>query len=181
MAMKMIMSLPDRWLCGGGDTPFFWTKKRGNKMSHVVGIDFAVDSLDHLAKAAEACGCELVRNQKTWKWYGQWMDDYDKEDAAYKRLGVSPQDYGRCEHAIRVRGDKSAYEVGVIKNPNGDGFRLVWDFYGSQGAALQSKIGKAGSELTSQYTFVRISQEAKQRGKLATMTRKDSKIVITVK
>jgi len=150
-------------------------------MSHVVAVDFAVDSLDHLAVAAEACGCELIRNQKTWKWYGKWMNDYDSDDAAYKKIGIKPEDYGKCEHAIRVKGDKDAYEVGVVKNPTGPGYRLVWDFFGGSGAALQEKIGKAGSELTAQYTFGRISHEAKKRGKLATMTRKENKIVITVR
>jgi len=110
-------------------------------MSHVAKIDIKITDLDALEKAAADCGLELVRGQKTYKWYGRWVDDYSANDAAYKH-GIKPADYGSCDHAIRIPGNSMAYEVGVVKNPNGEGWVLIWDFWNG-GHGLQAKLGGA--------------------------------------
>jgi len=96
-------------------------------MSHVTLIDLFITDLDSLEKACERLGLELVRGQKTFKWYGQWVGDYKGRDAAY-RQGVDTKDYGKCEHAIRVKGNARAYEIGLVARTDGKpGYRLVWD------------------------------------------------------
>lgn len=110
-------------------------------MSHVAAIDLHVRDLDALEKACEELGLELRRGQKTFHWYGRWVNDYDAEQAAY-RFGIDPKDYGKCEHAIAVKGKPGAYEIGLVARPDGKpGWLLAFDFWGSQGATLSNKIG----------------------------------------
>ncbi len=128
-------------------------------MSHVALVETKVDDLECLAKAAEACGLKFVQGQKTFKWYGRWMNDYSQDDAAYLH-GIKPEDYGKCEHAIVVPGNKNAYEVGVVPNPNGEGYVLLWDFYAG-GHGLQKHLGGPSdcNKLMDQYAkFVTIKQ-----------------------
>jgi hypothetical protein len=108
-------------------------------MSHVTTIDLHITDLDSLAKACERLGLELVTGQKTFKWYGQWVGDYRGQDAAFNQ-GIDTKDYGKCEHAIRVKGNKQAYEIGLVKRTDGKaGYRLVWDHYAG-GFGLCEKV-----------------------------------------
>ena len=97
-------------------------------MSHVATVQVEIKDLDCLEAAAKRCGLVFKRDQKEFKWYGRWMNDYAEDDAAYKALGIDPKDYGKCIHAIGIEGDKSAYEIGIVNNPKG-GYALLWDFY----------------------------------------------------
>lgn len=117
-------------------------------MSHVSYIETNITDLDALGKAAEACGLELILGQTTMKWFGRWVNDYHGADAAYQH-GIDPADYGKCDHAIRVPNDKQAYEIGVLKQPDGT-YRLYYDHYG-QGAKLMARIGRHGEKLNQQY------------------------------
>ena len=91
-------------------------------MSHVTLIDLFITDLDSLEKACERLGLELVRWQKTFKWYGRFMGD------SAVPAGMKPQDYGKCEHAVKVKGKSGAYEIGLIKRIDGKaGYQLVWD------------------------------------------------------
>lgn len=149
-------------------------------MSHVVGIDVVFDDLDKLAIAAELCGCELVRDQKEHKWYGKWVDDYDEQDAAYNKLNIKPEDYGKCEHAIRVKDNPDAYEVGLIKNPKG-GYNMVYDFFGPEGAALQDKIGRHAMKIASVYSNQRLSAVAKMKGKKILVEQEGTKRILRIR
>jgi hypothetical protein len=131
-------------------------------MSHVTKVKVVIKDLQALAEAAEACGCELVEGQKTYKWYGEWVNDYNTEDAAY-RQGIKTDDYGKCEHAIRVKGDKNAYEVGVCNNPDGEGYVLVYDFY-NQARTLEAKIGHHAERLSQQYKASAVKSAMKAKG-----------------
>src|ERR1019366_9119844 len=115
-------------------------------LSHVASIRLQITELDALKKACAGLGLEFKENQKTFKWYGTWVNDYNAQDAAY-RNGIKTQDYGKCTHALSVAGNPDAYEVGLMPNPNGKGFVPVFDFYGAQGAALAAKIGRDGGLL----------------------------------
>jgi hypothetical protein len=131
-------------------------------MSHVAKVDTVILDLELLKQAAKACGLEFRENQKTYRWYGRWVNDYHGADAAYKQ-GIDPKNYGKCTHAIAVRGNPSAYEIGVVKNPTGDGYLLIWDFYAG-GYGLQDCIGRDGSKLLDQYSKLATIQHAEQQG-----------------
>jgi len=107
-------------------------------MSHVVTMKVRVTDLDCLERAADRLGLELVRGQKTYRWFGKWVNDYHAEDAAY-RDGVDPSQYGKCDHVLRVRGVSGAYEVGLVDDGEG-GFRVIYDFYNG-GFGLMGHIG----------------------------------------
>lgn len=119
-------------------------------MSHVSSIAIEINDLDALDAACKTLGLELIRGQKTYKWYGRWVNDYSQGDAAYKN-GIDPKDYGKCEHAIRVVGKPGAYEVGVARTTDGK-LTLVWDLWAG-GRGLQEAIGDKGSKLLQEYAM----------------------------
>lgn len=133
-------------------------------MSHVATIEIEVKDLDALAEAAKACGLVLNRGQKTYRWYGRWVNDYSAADAAY-RHDIKPEDYGKCEHAISVPGNAKAYEIGVVRKANGS-FGLVWDFFaGGHGLMEKCSIdGKAAGKLVQEYSTAVAVKKAKQQG-----------------
>jgi hypothetical protein len=99
-------------------------------LSHVATIDVHVTSLEALKRACNHLGLQLRLGQKTYTWFGRWINDYGQNDAAYKH-GIKPEDYGKCEHAITNPRDPSGYEIGLHKNPNGPGWIPVVDFWGA--------------------------------------------------
>jgi hypothetical protein len=113
-------------------------------MSHVAAIECKIKDLNALERAAKSLGLLLNRGQKTFKWFGQWVNDYNATDAAY-RQGYGPEDYGKCEHAISIPGNPSAYEVGVVPAKDGNGFTLLYDFY-SGGHGMTNMIGGKHAE-----------------------------------
>jgi hypothetical protein len=117
-------------------------------MSHVSCIDVVIKDLDALKRVAEELGLEFVEGQKTYKWYGRWVKDYNANDAAYKH-GIDPGQYGSCDHVLRIPGNPSAYEVGVVKTA--DGYKLIWDFWAG-GYGLRDKIGSKGEKLIQGYS-----------------------------
>ena len=80
-----------------------------------------VEILDLAALKASCAplGLEFHENQKSHKSY------YSTEP---------------CEHAISVKGNREAYEVGVVKNPLGRGWTLRADSYAG-GKGLMTAIG----------------------------------------
>lgn len=105
---------------------------------------------------------ELVVGKKTYKWYGRWVNDYNNADAAYKQ-GLNTDEYGKCEHVIKAKGQQGGYEIGLVKNPNGAGLVPVLDFYGP-GAALRDLVGDKGQHLGTAYNKAAIKQQAKLEG-----------------
>ena len=118
-------------------------------MSHVSCIDVEIKDLAALKQVAKELGLEFVEGQKTYKWYGQWVKDYNANDAAYKH-GIAPENYGKCAHVLRIPGNQQAYEVGVVELPNGS-YKLVWDFWAG-GYGLRDKIGTKGEKLVQGYS-----------------------------
>ena len=134
-------------------------------MSHVAKILTRIRDLDALEKACQSCGLVLHRGQKNYRWYGSWQNDYSAEDAAY-RHGVKPEDYGKCEHAISVPGNKQAYEVGLVRDPeDSEAFFLIWDFYAG-GHGLQQHLGgpKDCNKLLDQYNKEVVVATAQRNG-----------------
>lgn len=108
-------------------------------MSHVVAVDCRITDIDALRRACETLGLEFREGQTTYRWYGRWENDYAAEDAAYK-LGIRPETYGQCRHAIAIPGDDRSYEIGVVERSDGT-YALVLDFYGSNGARTAQMVG----------------------------------------
>ena len=129
-------------------------------MSHVLLIDVEVRDLDALEVAARRCGLELRRGQRTFRWYGTWLNDFHGADAAY-RHGVRPEDYGRCEHALVVPDDAKAYEIGVVRALDRPAFLLVWDTWDGR---LEPLVGAGGGRLKQQYAVATTRREAARRG-----------------
>lgn len=125
-------------------------------MSHVATIDLEVHDLDCLAQAAEDIGCELARDQTTYRWWGRSVGDYPMPD------GFTESDLGKCSHAIRVKGKPEAYEVGVVPARGGKkGFTLLYDFYGG-GKGLEAAVGKDAGKLKQSYA-ARVAEKALKR------------------
>lgn len=131
-------------------------------MSHVAVIKVQIKDLEALKQTCSELGLEFVEGQKTYKWYGRWVRDYHGNDAAYKN-GIDPKNYGKCDHAIRIPGNSSAYEVGVVRLDDGS-YTLIWDFYNG-GYGLIKKIGKDGEKLTVGYAKTAARNETKRMAK----------------
>ena len=109
-------------------------------MSHVTAIelDIAEKNERDLLLAGEDCGLER-RDKSSYRWYGTHVGDYPIPE------GFSKQELGRCSYALGIKGDPSAYELGVVRR---DGkLHLLYDFYGTQGRRLKSRVGENGSKL----------------------------------
>ena len=99
-------------------------------------------------------GGELVRGQKSYRWYGQYMGDYPLPE------GVKQSDLGKCDHTIKFPDCK--YEVGVIEQPDGT-FALRYDFWGEGG--LRSKLGGTrGEKLCQGYAVQKAKRAARKKG-----------------
>jgi len=120
-------------------------------MSHVAKVDLKVKDLAALKEACKELGLELVEGQTTFKWYGSWVGDYNRENAALHH-GFSPSDYGHCDHAIRVKGaGKETYEIGVCKARDGsEGYVMLWDFW-QGGYGLRDKVGTGCKNIKREY------------------------------
>jgi hypothetical protein len=131
-------------------------------VSHVTAVGVTIDDSD-LAALKDACaelGLEFRANQKTFNWYGRWVDDYHGADAAYQQ-GIDPKTYGTCEHAIGVPGS-SAYEVGLVRGPDGK-FRVVFDNW-ADGYGLCKKIGAHGEKLLQSFGKHKLLAAARAEG-----------------
>lgn len=116
-------------------------------MSHVATIKCEVKDLDALRTAAAKLGLEFREGQKTYRWWGHHVGDYPLP------TGFTKDDLGKCDHALSVSGNDSAYEVGIVKRRDGKaGYELLWDFYGG-GRGLQACVGPNGNKLVQGYQY----------------------------
>jgi hypothetical protein len=119
-------------------------------MSHVSQVELVIKNLSVLKDAVNNLdGLTFMEGQKTYKWYGKWVNDYRGETAAVDN-GFSPEDFGKSEHAIKV--DGADYEIGVVKNPTGAGYRLVYDRFASGERVIAKKYGAGLETIKTQYT-----------------------------
>jgi hypothetical protein len=131
-------------------------------MSHVVAIKTEVTDLKALAAAVAELGGELLEGVKKGRWFGKWVNDYSAADAAYK-LGIKTEDYGKCDAVIRFK--DSAYDIMLLKNPETNGYRIYWDFYGQNGKSLEDHVGgRDARKLIQLYGVNKATLEAKSRG-----------------
>jgi hypothetical protein len=105
-------------------------------MSHISKIELEVKDLGTLGQACTQLGLTLIRNQKTFRWYG-------KEAA--------------CDHAIHVPGVD--YEIGIQKKS--DLYELSCDFFDR---GLKKVIGSQGGLLKQAYAVMKTKIEARKKG-----------------
>jgi len=118
-------------------------------VSHVVGVELEISDLDAFAAAVEALGGEYLAGETRWRWYGCWVRDYHKGDAAYKH-GVEPSRYGVADAGV-ARFSGCDYDLGLYKHPTKEGvFLPVFDFF-SGGKGLVKKLGRNLEHLKTEY------------------------------
>lgn len=143
-------------------------------MSHITNVRLRVKNLDALAKASTELGLELKQGQKTF------------------RVHEGPRP---CEHAIVVPGNANAHQIGLVavtaKNAiaiadgspveAGAGWDLLFDGWGSNGAALTSKTGANLTKIRQGYSaevaMERASKTLARQGFVATRTMLESGIM----
>lgn len=114
-------------------------------MSHVAMVDAEILDLDSLMKACDDLGLEFRKGQRTYRWFGQHVGDYPLPK------GFSKSDLGKCLHAIAVKGNSNAYEVGIVERRDGKpGYQLMWDFWAG-GYGLQGVVGDNCKKLIQAY------------------------------
>lgn len=128
-------------------------------MSHVAIIDIVIKDLDALEAAAKRLGMELVRNQRTFQWFGISVGDYAAAADAAEKHGIAQEDFGKCDHAIRIPGAVDAYEIGVLKGPAG--YRMIWDHWDSR---LRKTVGDGAGKLLQAYAIECATREARRNG-----------------
>jgi hypothetical protein len=105
-------------------------------MSHISKIELEVKDLGILGQACSKLGLQLIRNRKTFRWYG-------------KEAG--------CDHAIQVPG--ADYEIGVTRKDHF--YELNCDFYDRN---LEKVMGSQGGLLKQAYAVMKTRIEARKKG-----------------
>lgn len=150
-------------------------------MSHVTKIDLVVRDLDSLEKACKRMGCELVRGQKKFKWYGYFVGD-SRPPQELADQGYTSDKYGTCDHAIRVKGNDRAYEIGLIARKDGKGYMLAWDSWcGGHGlcaAVGYDKKDLSGSKLKDWYAAEVSRKQMSQQGFMVQVKQQDRKVQV---
>lgn len=127
-------------------------------MSHVATIDIEVKSIADAKAACARLGLEFRENQQTYRWYGTHVGDYPLP------AGFKAADLGRCQHAIGVKDNAVAYEIGVCARRDGKpGYTLLWDFY-CGGHGLEAVVGKDCVNLRREYAAVAAIRTAQAQG-----------------
>ena len=146
-------------------------------MSHVAAVTLVIRDLPALKAACKELGLEFRENQKTWAWFGQFLNDFDGKDAAY-RNGIDPANYGQSEHAIRLPG--CHYEIGVVRNNKGE-LTLAYDFFG-EGRKIRNALGAGCEKLVQHYGLNKAQMLARTKGYITqrkVQPNGDIKLVVT--
>lgn len=143
-------------------------------MSHVTAIDLEIKDIHALKLACDELGLKFKEWQKTYRWYGRWVNDYRSQDAAFNH-GIKPEEYGKGEHAIEVPG--SQYDIGIHKK--NDAYIMAFDFWGT-GKAIQQKLGNGGEKLKQLYGVHAAINAAKRKGWTVQRKTVGGKIKLTI-
>ncbi|MCX8110159.1 MAG: hypothetical protein N3D15_02790 [Syntrophorhabdaceae bacterium] len=136
-------------------------------LSHISKIELEIKYLDALIYACNRLGFEFVENQNTYRWYGRWVGDSPLPE------GISKDELGRCDHAIKIPG--CTYEIGVVKKNNM--YILLWDSWDSK---LRLAIGHNAGIIKQAYTAELVRYKARLKGYsvLEKKTQKGIRIVL---
>jgi hypothetical protein len=110
-------------------------------MSHIAVGKCRLHDLGAIEVACNELGLELVRDQRTYTWFNQFLGDSASGRDAVRR-GMKPEDMGKCLHAIRFKNhQRGQYEAGLVSALDGKGgFNVVFDEWGS-GRQLSAALG----------------------------------------
>jgi hypothetical protein len=130
-------------------------------MSHIAKVQLAINDLDCLEQACNALGTvELKRNQTTHKYYA----------------GAQ----GSCDHAIVVKGNRNAYEIGVVANKDGKGYELAWDTFQGAKGLVAAVGGTHMGRLRQEYATAVAKKELRRKGYyVETVKQSDGTYVLT--
>lgn len=158
-------------------------------MSHISTIKTVFRNLEDVEAAAKRLGGTLVRDQKKYRWFGEYVDDTPLDrgqfdsDAEYSLVLSMPREQrkahmtkrlGKCDHAIRF--PHATYEVGVRKAKDGT-FKLSYDYYGEGG--LFPHMGQNGGRFSQAYAVEAAKRAARIKGYSAKETvRSDGSIAV---
>lgn len=134
-------------------------------MSHVADVEIKIRDLKAAEAAAKACGGELVIGQKTHKWYGRFMNDWNSQDAAARRR--DPKSFGKCDHAIKFPG--VAYEIGLCKEEDGS-YTPVYDSWGPGNGIVQACGGLKLPKFQNEYAAAVSTRVLARKGFRVTRT-----------
>ena len=128
-------------------------------MSHIVTIEPELYDPAAIRAACKRVGWELVEGRQTFRWYGRYVGDYRVWEKRLRDLGIEPEDYGKCDHAIRVPGAK--YEIGLVRR--GDQLIPLWDTYRPGGLGqVTAENGMNG--FLQAYAIEKAKLEARRKG-----------------
>ncbi len=125
-----------------------------------MNVELQVKDLEALRLAAADCGLEFREDQRTHRWFGQYM--YDSPLPA----GVTKEQLGTCDHALSVAGNPDAYEIGVAKTVGEDGsesYTLRYDFW-ERGYGLEECVGAGCTKLLQRYGYHAAVRQAASLG-----------------
>jgi len=125
-------------------------------VSHVANIKLQINDLAALKEAGQRLGLELVQ-QSTYRWFGQHVGDYPLPE------GFTKDDLGKCDYVLRIPNNKQAYEIGIVKRKDGQGYQPLWDFWAG-GYGLEAKVGKDAEKLIQEYTIAVSTKELRRAG-----------------
>lgn len=146
-------------------------------MSHVVSVECRVRDLATLREAARRIGLELVEGQRSYRWYGRFLNDWPSHRAAINR-GEDPATFGRCDHVLRrTSGVSGDYEIGVREQPDGS-YRLVYDTYGGSGMKLEQVAGEDCVTLRNECLAVTAEMQLAEGGYWVERQQEGNRIVI---
>ena len=127
-------------------------------MSHISTVELHVTDLNCLESACLELGLEFVRDVTSYRWFGIFVGD------APLPHGFSKSELGKCEHVIRIPGDGTAYEVGVVSRRDGKpGYTLLWDSW-QGGYGLQAHVGENCGKLSQTYATHVATNQARRQG-----------------
>ena len=145
-------------------------------MSHITDVKLQVKDLDAVKMVAEILGFEFREGQKTYAWYGRFMNDSDEGRRVVQERGEHA--LGKCDHALRPKVG-GGYEIGLVANAEGS-YDLLYDSWGS-GQRIEELAGKGLSRIRQEYA-VAVTQRrvektmARQGFKMTRETLGDGKV-----
>ena len=128
-------------------------------MSHIVTIDTELKDVSAIKKACERMGWTYDENAKTFAWYGRYVGDYAAFEERLRSLGISTQDYGKCDAAIKIPG--ANYTIGLVEK---DGKYIpLWDTWGPGGLSEITTTNGMGGFMQA-YVCAKTQLEARRKG-----------------
>jgi hypothetical protein len=110
-------------------------------MSHITDVKMRIRDLDLAAEIAPLFGFELRRDRKECAFWGEFVGDSN----SYGEF--NPHDFKNCDATLGrigktpTMGASGEWEVALKKAPDGDGYIVGYDTYGSSGHVISQALG----------------------------------------